>query len=248
MPSERIAAGKSCYTSPLAALGQRGAWVRPRTGGDVSIFRPWAERIMQSSRIAGFATASSCRATTSRAVEAGLCRVQQNFDRDLQRRALASSAVARKELLRHRPSHLSRPQRPRDLPRSSFPRLDDGAKRADDIASAITQRRGPSAPQSERSGLQSPPRARISLSSDAIALKHDNFDAQPITTLKNGLDRVLFESGVHWLRDPKTGEYNFDERLATLPAPDDIHVDVIERYTRPSLDDTLVRLWRTRRK
>jgi hypothetical protein len=79
-------------------------------------------------------------------------------------------------------------------------------------------------------------------------LKHDNFDAQPITTLKNGLDRVLFESGVHWLRDPKTGEYNFDERLATLPAPDDIHVDVIERYTRPSLDDTLVRLWRTRRK
>ncbi|CAG7845917.1 mRNA degradation protein pet127, mitochondrial Flags: Precursor [Serendipita indica DSM 11827] len=64
----------------------------------------------------------------------------------------------------------------------------------------------------------------------------------PIAQLAHSLDRVLFNPGPHWLREPRSGVYNFDSHLEKLP---DIHTfdfDRLEPYTPSSKDETLAAL------
>ena len=64
-----------------------------------------------------------------------------------------------------------------------------------------------------------------------------NFDTIP--TLSHGLDRVLFNPGVHYLRDYRTNVYNFDPFLRNICQPDEFNFDSIPTFIPPSLDTSL---------
>lgn len=60
--------------------------------------------------------------------------------------------------------------------------------------------------------------------------------------LKHGLDRVLFNPGVHFMTDPASGVFNFDPRLRFIPQ---LEESVIERMgSFESAHDDKVRLLR----
>ncbi|GAA6014895.1 hypothetical protein JCM10207_002215 [Rhodosporidiobolus poonsookiae] len=62
----------------------------------------------------------------------------------------------------------------------------------------------------------------------------------PIATLAHSLDRVLFNPGVHFLRDPRTGVYNFDpEALENVPRVDEFAFDKLPQYVTSSRDEML---------
>lgn len=67
------------------------------------------------------------------------------------------------------------------------------------------------------------------------------FEDTPAPMLTHGLERVLFNPGVHFLRDPRSGVYNFDHRLEDLPWPEDVHLDRLAQFVKPSDDPELVR-------
>ena len=67
------------------------------------------------------------------------------------------------------------------------------------------------------------------------------FEDVPAPMLTHGLERVLFNPGVHFLRDPRSGVYNFDHRLEDLPWPEDVHLDRLAQFVKPSDDPELVR-------
>ncbi|KAG8813532.1 hypothetical protein FRC17_001504 [Serendipita sp. 399] len=50
----------------------------------------------------------------------------------------------------------------------------------------------------------------------------------PVPALSHSLDRVLFNPGAHWLRDPRSRVYNFDSSLEKVP---DIHNFDFDRLT-----------------
>ncbi|KIL67829.1 hypothetical protein M378DRAFT_177093 [Amanita muscaria Koide BX008] len=54
-------------------------------------------------------------------------------------------------------------------------------------------------------------------------------EQRPVATLAHGLDRVLFNPGVHWLQDPRSRVYNFTPWLESIPKVDDF---AFERLTR----------------
>ncbi|BGP15123.1 hypothetical protein JCM10213_006544 [Rhodosporidiobolus nylandii] len=62
----------------------------------------------------------------------------------------------------------------------------------------------------------------------------------PIATLAHDLDRVLFNPGVHFLRDPRSGVYNFDpETLENVPRVDDFAFEKLPQYVTSSKDEVL---------
>ncbi|GAA5923853.1 hypothetical protein JCM3775_000528 [Rhodotorula graminis] len=62
----------------------------------------------------------------------------------------------------------------------------------------------------------------------------------PIATLAHSLDRVLFNPGVHFLRDPRTGVYNFArDVLENVPKVDEFDFDKLPQYITSSKDETL---------
>ncbi|GAA6042513.1 hypothetical protein JCM8097_004639 [Rhodosporidiobolus ruineniae] len=62
----------------------------------------------------------------------------------------------------------------------------------------------------------------------------------PIATLAHSLDRVLFNPGVHFLRDPRTGVYNFDPSiLENVPKVDEFAFDKLPQYVTSSKDEIL---------
>ena len=63
-----------------------------------------------------------------------------------------------------------------------------------------------------------------------------------IATLSRGLERVLFNPGVHWLQDPRTNVYNFDPLLQHLPQPDSFDFANIPPFTPASKDTHLLNL------
>ena len=64
-----------------------------------------------------------------------------------------------------------------------------------------------------------------------------------IPSLAHHLDRVLFNPGViHRLKDDRSNTFNFDHRLRWLPKPDEIAMDLVSVFVRPSEDPNLVRL------
>ncbi|KAK0544455.1 hypothetical protein OC846_004850 [Tilletia horrida] len=71
--------------------------------------------------------------------------------------------------------------------------------------------------------------------------------AEPVTPLRqmkiaklaHGLDRVLFNPGVHWLRDPRTGIYNYPPALRNVLDPDLFDYDALPPYITSSEDNEL---------
>ncbi|KAG8759509.1 hypothetical protein FRC14_005797 [Serendipita sp. 396] len=66
----------------------------------------------------------------------------------------------------------------------------------------------------------------------------------PLPSLAHSLDRVLFNPGAHWLRDPRSCVYNFDESLETIPDIHDFDFDRLTPYVRSSRDQALENLAR----
>ena len=60
-----------------------------------------------------------------------------------------------------------------------------------------------------------------------------------VPTLAHGLDRVLFNPGVYWLRDPRSGIYNFDPRIRNVLDVDLFDYDTLPKYVTSSQDEEL---------
>ncbi|GAA5987092.1 hypothetical protein JCM10908_001022 [Rhodotorula pacifica] len=62
----------------------------------------------------------------------------------------------------------------------------------------------------------------------------------PVATLAHSLDRVLFNPGVHFLRDPRTGVYNFTrDTLENVPKISEFDFAKLPQYVTSSKDETL---------
>ncbi|KAF5369477.1 hypothetical protein D9758_002532 [Tetrapyrgos nigripes] len=61
----------------------------------------------------------------------------------------------------------------------------------------------------------------------------------PIAKLSHGLERVLFNSGVHWLRDPRSGVYNFSPALEIIPKVVDFAFEKLTGFVKSSRDEDL---------
>ena len=70
-----------------------------------------------------------------------------------------------------------------------------------------------------------------------IGIHPENFGTVP--KLSHGLDRVLFNTGVHYLRDPRTNVYNYDPFLRNLCQPEEFNFDSIPKFIPPSQDTNL---------
>ncbi|KAJ7601014.1 mitochondrial protein Pet127-domain-containing protein [Mycena floridula] len=70
-------------------------------------------------------------------------------------------------------------------------------------------------------------------------------DHKPVATLAHGLDRVLFNPGVHWLRDPRSRVYNFPHELETIPEVTDFAFERLEGFVKSSRDEDLWELIRS---
>ncbi|KAF9976580.1 hypothetical protein BGZ73_008251 [Actinomortierella ambigua] len=64
-------------------------------------------------------------------------------------------------------------------------------------------------------------------------------DRPKIAQLEHGLDRVLFNPGVHWLQDPRSSVYNFTPYLRSICQPEDFDYTALPAYMRPSQDPHL---------
>ncbi|QRW27104.1 mRNA degradation protein [Rhizoctonia solani] len=110
----------------------------------------------------------------------------------------------------------------------------------DSSASLDTSNMLPSAEEPQRSTLESPIKTasgKLELSEislDSIARDPQYLVAVP--TLKHGLDRVLFNPGVHWLQDPHSRVYNFPPELQTMPAFTSFAYDRINTFVTSSKD------------
>lgn len=69
-------------------------------------------------------------------------------------------------------------------------------------------------------------------------------DRQPIAQLAHGLDRVLFNPGVHWLRDPRSRVYNFSPYLEHIPKVTDFAFNRLTGFITSSRDEDLWELAR----
>ncbi|KAF5382603.1 hypothetical protein D9615_002963 [Tricholomella constricta] len=61
----------------------------------------------------------------------------------------------------------------------------------------------------------------------------------PIATLAHGLDRVLFNPGVHWLQDPRSRVYNFPPYLENIPKVTDFAFERLSGFIKSSRDEDL---------
>ncbi|KAH7885025.1 mitochondrial protein Pet127-domain-containing protein [Phlebopus sp. FC_14] len=62
---------------------------------------------------------------------------------------------------------------------------------------------------------------------------------KPIARLAHGLDRVLFNPGVHWLQDPRSRVYNFNPWLESIPKVNDFAFDRISGFVKSSKDNDM---------
>ncbi|KAF7299066.1 hypothetical protein MIND_00854900 [Mycena indigotica] len=61
----------------------------------------------------------------------------------------------------------------------------------------------------------------------------------PIATLSHGLERVLFNPGVHWLQDPRSRVYNFSPYLEHIPKVNDFTFEKLVGFVKSSKDEEL---------
>ena len=60
-----------------------------------------------------------------------------------------------------------------------------------------------------------------------------------VASLAHGLERVLFNPGIHWLQDPRSGHYNFPKQVQTVMPKEDFNFQALPRFIRPSADSNL---------
>ncbi|KAF9291966.1 hypothetical protein BGZ68_001052 [Mortierella alpina] len=63
-----------------------------------------------------------------------------------------------------------------------------------------------------------------------------------VAVLEHGLDRVLFNPGVHWLQDPRSSVYNFDPYLRSICQPENFDYNALPAYKTSSLDHSLLKV------
>lgn len=63
-----------------------------------------------------------------------------------------------------------------------------------------------------------------------------------VASLAHGLERVLYNPGVHWVKDPRSKVYNFPKSLESLPAADIFDYSKLPKYVTSSQDEQLKRL------
>ncbi|KAI8140506.1 mitochondrial protein Pet127-domain-containing protein [Fennellomyces sp. T-0311] len=61
-----------------------------------------------------------------------------------------------------------------------------------------------------------------------------------VARLAHGLDRVLFNPGVHYLKDPRTQKYNFTPFLEYITQPTEFDYDMLAPYITSSKDENLM--------
>ena len=66
----------------------------------------------------------------------------------------------------------------------------------------------------------------------------------PVPQLAHGLERVLFNPGIHHVRDPRTRTFNFDPHVEKLMPVQEFNFDSLNIFTPPSKDETLARIAR----
>ncbi|KAH7915865.1 mitochondrial protein Pet127-domain-containing protein [Hygrophoropsis aurantiaca] len=64
-------------------------------------------------------------------------------------------------------------------------------------------------------------------------------EQKPIATLAHGLDRVLFNPGVHWLQDPRSRVYNFTPWVENIPEVTDFAFERVTGFVKSSMDEDL---------
>ncbi|KAI9363339.1 mitochondrial protein Pet127-domain-containing protein [Zopfochytrium polystomum] len=83
---------------------------------------------------------------------------------------------------------------------------------------------------------------------ETITIRPTPFLNKPVTVgeqvvapkLAHGLERVLFNPGVHFLRDPRSGVYNFNPWLSKITQPEEFNFQALNPYITASKDQTLV--------
>ncbi|KAF9481176.1 Pet127-domain-containing protein [Pholiota conissans] len=61
----------------------------------------------------------------------------------------------------------------------------------------------------------------------------------PVASLAHGLDRVLFNPGVHWLQDPRSHVYNFTPWLEKIPKVNQFAFEKLTGFIKSSQDEDL---------
>lgn len=64
----------------------------------------------------------------------------------------------------------------------------------------------------------------------------------PVASLAYGLERILFNPGVHWLQDPRSKFYNYSEALQHIPDTKDFDFERLPMFMKPSSDPNLRKL------
>lgn len=81
------------------------------------------------------------------------------------------------------------------------------------------------------------------LRADAIPVNGiDGLREMKVATLAHGLDRVLFNPGVHQLRDPRSGIYNYPPHLRQIPDVDLFDYGALPAYVTSSADMELIEI------
>ncbi|KAJ7644071.1 mitochondrial protein Pet127-domain-containing protein [Roridomyces roridus] len=62
---------------------------------------------------------------------------------------------------------------------------------------------------------------------------------KPISILQHGLERVLFNPGVHWVQDPRSRVYNFPPHLENIPKVTDFAFERLPGFVKSSRDEDL---------
>lgn len=63
-----------------------------------------------------------------------------------------------------------------------------------------------------------------------------------VAKLAHGLDRVLFNPGVHYLKDPRTKQFNFTPFLEDITQPGDFDYEALTPYITSSRDNSLINM------
>lgn len=64
----------------------------------------------------------------------------------------------------------------------------------------------------------------------------------PVASLAYGLERILFNPGVHWLQDPRTKYYNYSQGLQSIPDTSEFDFERLPIFMKPSSDSNLRKL------
>ncbi|KAF3925624.1 hypothetical protein ABW21_db0206489 [Orbilia brochopaga] len=108
----------------------------------------------------------------------------------------------------------------------------------------------PTAGPAEKPKRLSPKEKKLEV--EAVTINSKEFNLEPIhmeqdvelRPLMHGLDRVLFNPGVTFLRDPRSRVYNFDPYLGSIMPVDEFDFDALSDYITSSKDTTLIDLAR----